>query len=81
MAPRSGKHIVIPEIDRVQFFSLDDARSVINPAQTTLLDRLVSALNGRVRLGSRLELRPQPEALSRLYPRCIRGRRPGSGSA
>jgi predicted NUDIX family NTP pyrophosphohydrolase len=44
---RSGKHIVIPEIDRVQFFSLDDARSVINPAQTTLLDRLVSALNGR----------------------------------
>ena len=43
--PRSGKHITIPEIDRIQFFSIDQAKLAINPAQVALLDRLVQALN------------------------------------
>ena len=42
--PRSGKHIDIPEIDRVQFFSIEDARRAINVAQAELLDRLMTAL-------------------------------------
>jgi len=42
--PRSGRQIEIPEIDRVQFFSLDEARALINPAQVTLLERLVRIL-------------------------------------
>jgi predicted NUDIX family NTP pyrophosphohydrolase len=42
--PRSGKHIDIPEIDRVQFFSIEDARRAINVAQAELLDRLMKAL-------------------------------------
>jgi predicted NUDIX family NTP pyrophosphohydrolase len=39
--PRSGKRIQIPEIDRVAFFSLEEAHLVINVAQGELLDRLV----------------------------------------
>ena len=42
--PRSGRIIEIPEIDRVAFFSLDDARRAINVAQAELLDRLRHAL-------------------------------------
>jgi predicted NUDIX family NTP pyrophosphohydrolase len=48
---RSGRHIVIPEIDRVQFFPIDEARAAINPAQAELLDRLLKVLDPRV-LGS-----------------------------
>jgi predicted NUDIX family NTP pyrophosphohydrolase len=40
--PRSGRQINVPEVDRVQFFTIPDARSVINPAQAALLDRLVT---------------------------------------
>ena len=42
--PRSGRHIEIPEIDRVAFFSLDDARRAINVGQVELLDRLAAHL-------------------------------------
>ena len=42
---RSGRRIVIPEIDRVQFFTIEEARGVINPAQGELLDRLIEALS------------------------------------
>ncbi len=42
--PRSGRQIEIPEIDRVEFFSHDDARRAINVAQAELLDRLEAAL-------------------------------------
>lgn len=42
--PRSGRVIAIPEIDRVRFFTIDEARDVINPAQASLLDRLVREL-------------------------------------
>jgi predicted NUDIX family NTP pyrophosphohydrolase len=42
--PRSGHRIEIPEIDRVEFFSIAEARRVINVAQAELLDRLMVAL-------------------------------------
>lgn len=42
--PRSGRELTIPEIDKVQFFSIEAARAVINPPQAPLLDRLVKAL-------------------------------------
>jgi predicted NUDIX family NTP pyrophosphohydrolase len=38
--PRSGKRIEIPEVDRAEWFNLQDAREKINPAQAELLDRL-----------------------------------------
>jgi predicted NUDIX family NTP pyrophosphohydrolase len=38
--PRSGRRIDVPELDRVQFFQLDDARRAVNPAQVPLLDTL-----------------------------------------
>jgi predicted NUDIX family NTP pyrophosphohydrolase len=38
--PRSGKTQEFPEIDRAQWFSLDEARERILPAQAPLLDRL-----------------------------------------
>jgi predicted NUDIX family NTP pyrophosphohydrolase len=41
---RSGRRIVIPEIDRVEFFTTDAARPVINAAQAELLDRLIAAV-------------------------------------
>jgi predicted NUDIX family NTP pyrophosphohydrolase len=44
--PRSGRHIEIPEIDRVAFFTLDAARRAINVAQAELIDRLERRLNG-----------------------------------
>jgi predicted NUDIX family NTP pyrophosphohydrolase len=42
--PRSGRYISVPEIDRVAFFAMPQARAVINIAQVELLDRLIAAL-------------------------------------
>lgn len=42
--PRSGRMIDIPELDRVAFFELADARRAINVAQAELLDRLTVKL-------------------------------------
>jgi predicted NUDIX family NTP pyrophosphohydrolase len=42
--PRSGRMIVVPEIDRVEFFSVDEARPAINVAQIELVERLVAEL-------------------------------------
>ena len=42
--PRSGKQASFPEIDRAQWFSLDEAREKINPAQRELLERLEEKL-------------------------------------
>ena len=42
--PHSGRQIEVPEVDRVAFFELDDARRAINIAQAELLDRLILAL-------------------------------------
>ena len=39
--PRSGKKVLFPEIDRAEFFTVDQAAAVkINPAQAELLSRL-----------------------------------------
>jgi predicted NUDIX family NTP pyrophosphohydrolase len=39
--PRTGKKITIPEIDRAEWFEVDEAKRKINPAQAELVDRLV----------------------------------------
>jgi predicted NUDIX family NTP pyrophosphohydrolase len=42
--PRSDKTQSFPEVDRGEFFPLETARSKINPAQATFLDRLAATL-------------------------------------
>ena len=42
--PRSGHMQEFPEIDRVEWFTLDEARRRINPAQGALLERMERAL-------------------------------------
>jgi predicted NUDIX family NTP pyrophosphohydrolase len=42
--PRSGKLKRFPEVDRAEFFELDEARNKLNPAQTAFLTELVAAL-------------------------------------
>ena len=42
--PRSGKWIEVPEVDRAGWFTIDEARKLINPAQSVLLDDLVNRL-------------------------------------
>jgi predicted NUDIX family NTP pyrophosphohydrolase len=42
--PRSGRRVVVPELDRVAFFGYGDARRAINSAQIELLDRLLGAI-------------------------------------
>ena len=37
---KSERWITFPEIDRVEFFGLDDARAKMNPAQGAFLDAL-----------------------------------------
>lgn len=44
--PRSGKLIDVPEVDRAEWFALEEAQERINPAQAELLDRLVGAVPG-----------------------------------
>jgi predicted NUDIX family NTP pyrophosphohydrolase len=44
--PRSGQTRTFPEIDRAAFFTPDEARQKINPAQVELLDRLEEHLRG-----------------------------------
>jgi predicted NUDIX family NTP pyrophosphohydrolase len=45
--PRSGNMQRFPEVDRADFFSIEEARQKINAAQRTFLDRLVEALDSR----------------------------------
>ena len=42
--PRSGRIQSFPEIDRVEWFDLDEAQRRLKAAQTPFLDRLVAAL-------------------------------------
>ncbi len=42
--PRSGKMAEFPEIDRAEFFSPEEARRKINPAQAALIDALEECL-------------------------------------
>jgi predicted NUDIX family NTP pyrophosphohydrolase len=46
--PRSGHMISVPELDRVAFFSIADARRAINVAQVELVDRLVRKIGTTV---------------------------------
>lgn len=45
--PRSGKVQRFPEVDRVNFFPVEEARRKINVAQTAFLDRLIEQLDSR----------------------------------
>lgn len=45
--PRSGKRLEIPEVDRGQWYSLDEARRYIREEQRALLDSLVEQLASR----------------------------------
>ena len=38
--PRSGKKMAFPEVDRAEWFGMDEARSKLVPAQSAFLDRL-----------------------------------------
>jgi predicted NUDIX family NTP pyrophosphohydrolase len=38
--PRSGKRIEVPEVDRAEWFSIEQAREKINAGQVPLLERL-----------------------------------------
>lgn len=42
--PRSGRMQAFPEVDKGGWFSLADARRIINPAQTAFLDELEETL-------------------------------------
>jgi predicted NUDIX family NTP pyrophosphohydrolase len=45
--PRSGKQQSFPEVDRAEFFALDEAEKKINEGQRPLLDRLAHLVGGR----------------------------------
>lgn len=44
--PRSGRTQKFPEVDRAEWFDLEQARLKLNPAQVALLDRLAEAVDG-----------------------------------
>lgn len=44
--PRSGRRILVPELDRAAWLPVDEARDVVVAAQAELLDRLVAAVGG-----------------------------------
>jgi predicted NUDIX family NTP pyrophosphohydrolase len=43
--PRSGQRVRIPEVDKVAWFGLDEARRRAHPAQAEFIDRLVVAVD------------------------------------
>ena len=43
--PRSGRMQEFPEVDRAEWFTIDEARCRLNPAQVELLDRLADILD------------------------------------
>jgi predicted NUDIX family NTP pyrophosphohydrolase len=44
--PRSGRRERFPEIDRVEWFDLDEARRRVKPTQVPLIDRLEASIQG-----------------------------------
>jgi len=42
--PNSGKRLTIPEVDKGEFFTIDEARIKMNPSQNDFLSRLLSYL-------------------------------------
>ena len=58
--PRSGRRIEIPEVDRAEWFELEEAARRINPAQAALLERLAEQV-GRLASNLRIEQKnPRP---------------------
>ena len=45
--PRTGRRMRIPEVDRVAWFGLDEARARFHPAQAPFVDRLEVLLTAR----------------------------------
>lgn len=43
--PRSGRRQPFPEVDRGEFFPLEEARKRINPAQVDFLDRMLKEID------------------------------------
>jgi predicted NUDIX family NTP pyrophosphohydrolase len=43
--PRSGRMQAFPEVDRAGWFSLEEAREKLNPAQVAFVDRLAELLS------------------------------------
>ena len=44
--PKSGKMTAFPEVDRAEFFGLEEARMKINPAQIPFLEEVVRSVAG-----------------------------------
>jgi predicted NUDIX family NTP pyrophosphohydrolase len=44
--PRSGRWITVPEVDRAEFFTVEQAKVKINPAQFALVERLREKIGG-----------------------------------
>jgi predicted NUDIX family NTP pyrophosphohydrolase len=42
--PKSGRRMEIPEVDRCEWFSAEEARTKLNPAQAAFIDRLEAHL-------------------------------------
>jgi predicted NUDIX family NTP pyrophosphohydrolase len=45
--PRSGRRQEFPEVDRAEWFALDEARAKLVPAQAELIDRLAERMTAR----------------------------------
>jgi predicted NUDIX family NTP pyrophosphohydrolase len=45
--PRSGRRQEFPEVDRAEWFALDEARAKLVPAQVELIDRLAERVTDR----------------------------------
>ena len=43
--PRTGRRLMIPEVDRVAWFGLDEARKRFHPAQSAFIGRLAERLS------------------------------------
>jgi predicted NUDIX family NTP pyrophosphohydrolase len=43
--PRSGKFLSVPEVDRGEWFSVDEAKTKVNPAQVDLINELIQKLD------------------------------------
>ena len=44
--PKSGKFQSFPEVDRGEWFLVDEAKQKINPSQATLIDELIKKVGG-----------------------------------
>lgn len=45
--PKTGKKILIPEIDKAEWFSVENALQKVNPAQADLITQLVRIIHNR----------------------------------